>query len=117
MAKATMDLEIAVKAAVVRPGDAIILLTHNPLSAQERYDLTQAVQAKVPHAHVVVIDGIDQALVYKPAEPNDAGPPCGRCGRPAFWHDSGVWACGCDPETPSLRPPSRPNPSDPRTPR
>lgn len=84
MARGTVDLEIAVKAAVVNPGDTLILVTA-ARTMQELDDIEKQVKGRLPGVQVACLGGIDQALVYKP-----------------------------DPDAPAgLRPPTRPNPSDP----
>lgn len=74
MAKPTIDLEIAVKAAVVRPGDTLVLVTSKALSPAAAGDMRTRLEAALPDVKGVVVSEVDQALVYKPAgtdEPYD----------------------------------------------
>lgn len=69
MAKARLELEVAVKAAVVKPGDTLVLLASAPMTDKQVADLISQIGERLPGVKVAVIDCIDQALVYKP-DPN-----------------------------------------------
>lgn len=74
MAKAELEIGLRFEGAVVRPGDTLVLFIHPPsrLSAAERDRLRELAEAELPGVKVVPVEGIRQALVYRPdAEPLD----------------------------------------------
>ena len=68
MAKATAEIEIAVKAAVVNPGDTLILIARDDMTDAAKAALERSVEQELPGIRCGVIRGIDQALVYKPSD-------------------------------------------------
>lgn len=61
------------QAAVVRPGDTLVLVLKAPLTDQQLDQFRDAVKEHLHGVEVVFVESIAQALVYRP----DSGPPSG----------------------------------------
>lgn len=89
--KASIDIEVevAVKAMVVRPGDTLVLIADARRTMAETADLVAGIEDHLVGVKCVVVDSVDQALVYRPAEVTHRCPPEGEavtpcCGRTPF---------------------------------
>lgn len=83
-----VDLAL-MSAGVVQPGDALVLVTSRGLSMAEAARLREDVALELPGVRLVIAEGFDQALVYRPGEVTHRCPPKGEgttpcCGRTPF---------------------------------
>jgi hypothetical protein len=56
------------EAAVIRPGDTLLLVARPDMSDEDVDHLARGVQDHLAGVHTVVVDCVEQALVYRPDE-------------------------------------------------
>jgi len=69
MASADLKVNaILINAATVRPGDTLVLVTDARLTDADAAAVSREIADRLPGVSVVFVDGVSQALVYRPEE-------------------------------------------------